>query len=105
MKSIYIIGLAVLVCTTTGCCTKRLKGCQNLKADDPKIIEFANRCATTCSSFDLTTFEQPVVKEYPEQWRIFYQDKASANGYRAVGRHFTVIIDKKICKGEVFGGL
>lgn len=98
MKSIYNTGLIALICMTTGCNTK-LKDCQNLKADDPKIIEFANKYVNTWGSSDLTTFELPKVTEYPDCWYVFYQSKMPA-----LGRHFGVRIDKKTCKGSIGGG-
>ena len=104
MKSICNIGLTMLMCTATGCCARTLKDCQNLKADDPKIVEFANKCANTCGSSDLAAFDQPKVTEYPDHWNVFYQGKASADGYRVIGKHFIVEIDRKTCKGEVIPG-
>lgn len=100
MKSIYNTGLIVLMSMAAGCNTK-LKDCQSLKADDPKILEFANRYVNTWGSSDLATFEQPKVKEYPDHWRVFYQDKAEADGSRVLDRHFSVAIDKKTCKGSM----
>lgn len=99
MKPICSVGLTILLCMTTGCCTKRLKGCQNLKADDPKIIEFANKCATTCSSRDLTTYGQPKITEQPNYWIVTYTGKEPT-----VGNYFGIVIDKKTCKGELMPG-
>ena len=101
MKLISNISLTILMCITTGCCTRKLKDCQNLKADDPKIIEFANKCANTCGSADLTAFEQPKVTEYPDHWHIFYQSKALPDGRRELGRHFGIIIDRKTCRNRI----
>lgn len=98
MKLICNISLVALICMTAGCNT-RLKDCQSLKADDPKIIEFANRYVNTWGSADLTKFEQPEVSEYPDHWSVFYKGKSVSFGY-----FFTVVIDKKTCKGRIGGG-
>lgn len=100
MQLIRNIGLIILICMATGCCTRKLKDCQNLKADDPKIIEFANKCANTCGSTDLTTFKQPVVIEHPDDWYVFYGPKDPG----VFGHCFGVRIDRKTCESNVEPG-
>lgn len=103
MKSICNTSLIVLMCITAGCNTK-LKDCQNIKADDPKIIEFTNKYVNTWGSSDLTAFEQPKVTEYPNHWSVLYKGKAAPDGSVSFGYFFKVIIDKKTCKGSIHGG-
>ncbi|MBU2483216.1 MAG: hypothetical protein KJ760_19200 [Proteobacteria bacterium] len=108
MKSIYAAGLVILMCIMAGCKERvkpvRLENCNDLKADNPKIIEFANKCANTDGTIDLTTYEQPKVSEESTEWDIFYAGKASIDGRMALGHHFTIIIDRKTCECKVYGG-
>ena len=96
MKSIFNVGVIILICVIIGCKGK-LKNCQNLKVNDPKIIEFANKFAK--SSRNLTTFEQPIVSEKPDYWIVSYTGKEST-----VGNHFGIVINRKTCKGNLIPG-
>ncbi|MBU2483215.1 MAG: hypothetical protein KJ760_19195, partial [Proteobacteria bacterium] len=82
MKLIYTVML-ISICIMAGCKERvkpvRLENCNNLKADDPKIIEFANKCVSP--SNDFTIYEQPKVSETTDKWYIFYKGKVSADGY------------------------
>lgn len=102
MKSSYGIGLIILACITPWGCARKLKDCQNLKADDPKIIEFANICAK--SSRNLTLYEQPKVNEGPDYWYISYKLKPNEQGLAPVGGIFGITINRKTCKGHVEPG-
>lgn len=101
MKSLCHAGLVIFISIMTGCSAKKLENCQRLKVDDPKIIDFANKCANDYR--DLTIYNQPKVIEALDHWSVLYDRKPNDKGLAPLG-NFGIIINRKTCEGEFMPG-
>lgn len=81
----------VIICSFLSCACGKLKDCDKLKVDDPRIVEFANKCASW--RVDLKKYDPPEVHDYSDRFGIFYRGKV-----KLPGNFCTILIDRKTCR-------